>query len=77
MGYDLAVPGNHEFDYGIDGFLDNVKTANFPIICANILKDNKPLFEPDIILHAKSETDIGFFGIDTPETLTKSIPIVI
>ena len=24
VGYDLAIPGNHEFDYGMDVFLEDV-----------------------------------------------------
>ena len=27
VGYDLAVPGNHEFDYGFDRFLEIVKDS--------------------------------------------------
>ena len=29
-GYDLAVPGNHEFDYGMETFLQRVQEADFP-----------------------------------------------
>ena len=31
-GYDLATPGNHEFDYGMDTFLARVQDADFPYI---------------------------------------------
>ena len=27
VGYDLAIPGNHEFDYGMDVFLDQMPHA--------------------------------------------------
>lgn len=30
VGYDLAVPGNHEFDYGMDQFLSLAEEASFP-----------------------------------------------
>ena len=30
MGYDVAIPGNHEFDYGVDRFLELTEKANFP-----------------------------------------------
>ena len=30
MEYDVAVPGNHEFDYGMDQFLSLTKKAKFP-----------------------------------------------
>ena len=32
VGYDIAIPGNHEFDYGTDYFLELTKKANFPYI---------------------------------------------
>jgi 2',3'-cyclic-nucleotide 2'-phosphodiesterase (5'-nucleotidase family) len=30
VGYDIAIPGNHEFDYGMDRFLELTEMANFP-----------------------------------------------
>ena len=30
MGYDAAVPGNHEFDYGMARFLELAESASFP-----------------------------------------------
>ena len=32
MEYDVAIPGNHEFDYGTDRFLELTKEADFPYI---------------------------------------------
>ena len=32
MGYDAAIPGNHEFDYGTDQFLRLADMAAFPYI---------------------------------------------
>ena len=34
-GYDAAVPGNHESDYGTDRFLALAEKADFPYICCN------------------------------------------
>ena len=31
VGYDIAIPGNHEFDYGMDRFLELTGKASFPI----------------------------------------------
>ena len=28
VGYDIAIPGNHEFDYGMDNFLELTKKAD-------------------------------------------------
>ncbi len=39
VGYDAATLGNHEFNYGLD-FLDAaLAAAEFPVVCANILRD--------------------------------------
>ena len=35
MGYDAATLGNHEFDNGLDTLAAVLKTAKFPIVCAN------------------------------------------
>ncbi len=35
MGYDAATLGNHEFDNGLDTLAAVLKTAQFPIVCAN------------------------------------------
>lgn len=34
-GYDLAVPGNHEFDYGVEKFLSLAEGASFDYLCCN------------------------------------------
>ncbi len=35
MKYDAATMGNHDFDAGIEGFMKQVKHANFPFIVSN------------------------------------------
>jgi 5'-nucleotidase / UDP-sugar diphosphatase len=40
--FDLAVPGNHEFDFGVENFLDKVAKSNYPWAAINI-KDAKGL----------------------------------
>ena len=36
VGYDLAIPGNHEFDYGMDNFLSlATEKAEYSYICSN------------------------------------------
>ncbi len=76
VGYDYAVPGNHEFDYGMDTFLNLAENeANFDYISSNFvdLRDNKTVFEPYYI-EETSAGKIGFIGITTPEAITKSTP---
>lgn len=35
MGYDVAVIGNHEFDFGLDNMARIFRMANFPVLCSN------------------------------------------
>lgn len=75
VGYDLAVPGNHEFDYGMDNFLTLARErAQFPYVCANFVDaGGKSVFEPYVIL-TYGDTKVAYVGIDTPEAFTKSTP---
>ena len=43
MGYDAATLGNHEFDNGCAALAARLKTANFPVVCANYQFANKKL----------------------------------
>lgn len=80
-GYDLMTAGNHEFDFGTDQFLSNVKLADFPILAANIYQDGQPLLqdvqEGNNGCHTIIERDglqIGFFGITTTDTAGSTNP---
>lgn len=78
--YDLAVPGNHEFDYGMDTFLDLAKDKesypSYEYICCNFvdLSTGEPVFSPYEIRELAGHK-VGFVGIDTPESYTKSTPV--
>ena len=73
MDYDAAVPGNHEFDYGVDRFLELTEKADFPYISCNFNKGGEPLFDPYVIIEAEGRK-IAFVGVTTPLTLTSSTP---
>lgn len=68
MGYDVAIPGNHEFSYGPDKFIQLTKKANFPYISCNIFKNGKRLFKPYIIKEVDGKK-IAFVGAITPRTI--------
>ncbi|MCD7741233.1 MAG: bifunctional metallophosphatase/5'-nucleotidase [Ruminococcus sp.] len=74
-GYSLAVPGNHEFDFGMENFLSLAEGADYEYICCNFmdLRTNETVFEPYEIVTLDG-MDIAFVGIDTPEAITKSTP---
>ncbi len=76
VGYDYAVPGNHEFDYGMATFLDLAQNkANYDYISSNFhyLAALEPVFAPYAI-EDFGDYQIAFVGISTPETITKSTP---
>ena len=73
MDYDAVVPGNHEFDYGIEQLMHLVDMAEYPFICCNFTKDGKTVFKPYEIVEAAGKK-IAFVGVTTPETLIKCTP---
>ncbi len=73
MGYDAAIPGNHEFDYGTDQFLRLADMAAFPYISCNFTKNGELVFEPYTIVEAAGKK-IAFVGVTTPMTFTTSTP---
>ena len=74
LGYDVATPGNHEFDYGMDQFNKLVEKADFDYISCNFVdKDGNPVLKPYVIKEADG-VKIAFVGISTPKTITTSTP---
>ncbi len=73
-GYDAVIPGNHDFDYGKEQILGNLEKARFRVLCANMLENGERMFEPSCALTTESGLRIGFFGLNTPETQTKTNP---
>ena len=77
-GYELAVLGNHEFDYGMEQTGDLIEQANAQYLGCNIsytgegdneLADVKPY---EIIDYG--DTSIAFIGVSTPYSVTSSTP---
>lgn len=73
MDYDVAIPGNHEFDYGMDHFLGLVDKANFQFISCNFEHEGELVFKPYIIKEVAGKS-IAFVGVTTPMTLITSTP---
>ncbi len=73
LKYDVAIPGNHEYDYGMEQFFKLVEMAEFPYISCNFTKDDELVFDPYIIKEA-GDYRIGFVGVTTPTTIGSSNP---
>lgn len=89
VGYDYAIPGNHEFDYGMDQFNALVKQADAMYLSCNFTKLNADGSKASVFAPFAIETykdadvaaddadgvlKVAYVGISTPETLTKSSP---
>lgn len=79
VGYDYGVPGNHEFDYGLERFLEiatgDAPEAQYKYLSSNFvdLRTDETVLAPYDIVEMNGE-DVAFVGISTPETYTKSTP---
>ena len=81
MGYDAAVPGNHEFDYGMDRFLEIAKGSEETpklseadyLSCNFFDADGETVLDAYKIYNVNG-TDVAVVGISTPETITKTNP---
>lgn len=75
-GYDFAVPGNHEFDYGMARFLELADVLDCGFYSCNFidLRTGNPVFAP-YKMFTYGDTKVAFVGVSTPESFTKSTPV--
>jgi 5'-nucleotidase/UDP-sugar diphosphatase len=74
MGYDLAVPGNHDFEFGLKVLAQRAGEARFPYLAANIVPvadakqealEATALLKPYIVSSAAG-VRVGFLGLTQP-----------
>ena len=64
--YDVATPGNHDFDFGVD-FLRRVATeATYRYVSGNIVDDSGRAFFPPTVLLPRGAVKVGITGFTTP-----------
>jgi len=71
IGYDAWVPGNHEFDAGLDNAFKLFRMAKFPVLGANLVdKTTGEIPSPLVpyIIREVAGVKIGIIGIITEET---------
>jgi 5'-nucleotidase len=74
---DLAVYGNHEFDFGPEVLASRVKESKFPWLGANVLdsQTKKVLFQgPSTAIKVIDGVKVGFFGVLLQDTKRISAP---
>ena len=74
VGYDAMVPGNHDFNYGYERLLQLKGMAEFPILGANVVKEDGTRDLEEYIIKEIDGLKIGIFGLATEETKYKSNP---
>jgi len=69
IGYDFIVPGNHEFNFGME-FLDKAYSQyNGKVLATNIYRDNgQHYYTPSAVIE-KDGVKIGIIGATTPMTV--------
>src|SRR5512145_1079043 len=74
LGVDIAVPGNHEFDFGESVLRDRLAESRFPWLAANLLAEPPlPAIKPSE-LRVINGVRVGLLGLLTPDTATLSKP---
>lgn len=79
IGYTIAIPGNHEFDFKMESFLQLAKDAKadggYEYISCNFInkKTKKTVFNPyKMVNYGKKK--VAYIGVCTPETIISSTP---
>ncbi len=83
MGYDVNIPGNHEYDFGMERFLDIAEDSGLNYICSNFVEltetGGRAMMDGYTIVDADGDPtteddQIGFVGVLTPLTVSSSTP---
>ena len=76
LGTDVAVLGNHEFDFGPEVAAERIGESDFPWLGSNVLGSDGEPAVGTIATHMieKAGYKIGFFGVLAPETDELSSP---
>lgn len=74
VGYDYAILGNHEFDFGWATLQENLKKAECKIL-SDVQYQGKDAFDISaLVTNETTGLKLGLFGVTTPETATKAHP---
>ncbi|WP_169569833.1 bifunctional metallophosphatase/5'-nucleotidase [Sneathiella limimaris] len=73
---DVAVIGNHEFDFGPDVTRDRLKEAKFPWLASNVsvAAGVEALGNQEMMIQDMGGFKVGVFGLTTPDTVYLSSP---
>ena len=72
MGVDAMTVGNHEFDFGLQNFMDLKQKASFPFLSSNLIKKDtkKLLCAPHVSFKLTDKIFLSIIGVTTKSLLT-------
>ncbi|MBE6550537.1 MAG: bifunctional metallophosphatase/5'-nucleotidase [Ruminococcaceae bacterium] len=77
-GYDAATLGNHEFDYGMQGCMDIINSAEYEYVSCNFYYKQNDVRGENVLKSYKifdcGSEKVAFVGIMTPETIASTTP---
>ena len=68
MDYSAMVPGNHDFNFGFERLVEIKSQIKFPILSANIYKNEELVFDEYKVFEI-GDKKIGLFGLTSPISL--------
>ncbi len=76
MQVDVMTVGNHEFDFGLENFLNLKKLASFPFISANIVRKNsrQQLCASSVSFRLSATINLNVIGTTTKQMLWTTRP---
>lgn len=74
MNFDVMTAGNHDFNYGQDRLVELAEMANFPVLAANVTKEDGSNLLDSYVIKEVDGVKIGIFGLASPETVYKTHP---
>lgn len=75
VGYDIAVPGSHEFDYGVENFMDlKENVAKYHYLASNFTDINGDDMLESYVIKEVGDLKVAFIGIADPFTMMKTDP---
>jgi len=76
IGLDCTVPGNHDFVFGLERLLENIKLVNLPIICAGMIyNDTKEPVLPETMIKQVGSLKVGIIGATIGRTARSERPV--
>ncbi|RMC49532.1 bifunctional UDP-sugar hydrolase/5'-nucleotidase [Lactobacillus sp. ESL0228] len=65
VGFDVMVPGNHDFDHGVRYLKEQVKHLTADYVCCNAFSDNDELLFPPFSIKEVAGIKVGVIGLLT------------